>query len=141
MSVEPSGEPSDHLGNHHRQGDPTDTAEEGDTTADGWLIGGTALITAAYPDDSIFDTGGNCEVNLTGSTTKGPCYFQILGEDISEGFTGLPMLLCLRLIDSNCDPLANHTVEVWHCDANGVYSGDTLRECGCRTLHQDLYGR
>ena len=119
-NAEPSGEPSSETG------EPVDTSEDGDTTADGWLIGGTALITAVYPDDSIFDNGGSCEVNLTGSTTKGPCYFQdSTGEDISEGFTGLPMLLCLRLIDSNCDPLANHTVEVWHCDANGVYSGDT----------------
>ena len=119
-SAEPSGEPSSETGG------PDEPIEEGGTTADGWLIGGTTLITAAYPDDSIFDNGGSCEVNLTGSTTKGPCYFQdSTGEDISEGFTGLPMLLCLRLIDSNCEPLANHTVEVWHCDANGVYSGGT----------------
>lgn len=128
LSIEPSGEPSGEPSDEpsSETGEPVDTGEDGDTTADGWLIGGTALITAAYPDDSIFDNGGNCEVNLTGSTTKGPCYFQdSTGEDISEGYKGLPMLLCLRLIDSNCDPLANHTVEVWHCDANGVYSGDT----------------
>ena len=119
-SGEPSGEPSSETG------DPTDTAEYGSTTDDGWLIGGTALITVAYPDDSIFDNGGNCAVNLMASTTKGPCYFQdSTGEDISEGFTGLPMMLCIRLIDSECNPLANHTIEVWHCDANGVYSGDT----------------
>ena len=111
--------------------------EDGGTTADSWLIGGTALVTASYPDDSIFDNGGSCEVNLTGSTTKGPCYFQdSTGEDISEGFTGLPMLLCLRLIDSNCEPLANHTVEVWHCDANGVYSGDTSESADAEFLPQ-----
>jgi protocatechuate 3,4-dioxygenase beta subunit len=124
MSAEPSGEPSGEPSSE--TGEPTDTTEEGGTTADGWLIGGTALMTAAYPDDSIFDNGGNCEINLMTATTKGPCYFQdSTGEDISEGFTGLPMQLCLRLIDSNCNPLADHTIEVWHCDANGVYSGDT----------------
>ena len=58
--------------------------------------------------------------------TEGPCYFQdSTGEDIPEGMTGLPMMLCLQLIDSMCEPLSNHTIEVWHCDANGVYSGDT----------------
>ena len=93
IDIESSGEPSSETGG------PDDPIEEGGRTANGWLIGGTTLITAAYPDDSIFDDGGNCEVNLTGSTTKGPCYFQdSTGEDISEGFNGLPMLLCLRLI-------------------------------------------
>jgi len=102
---------------------PVDT---GSTTEEGWVVGGTDLITASYPDNSIFDTAEECVVSLTGSTTKGPCYFQdSTGEDISEGFTGLPMMLCLKLIDSNCQPLSDHTVEVWHCDANGVYSGDT----------------
>ena len=69
VNTEPSGEPSSETG------DATDTAEPGTTTEDGWLIGGTALITTSYPDDSIFDNGGNCEVNLMDSTTKGPCYF------------------------------------------------------------------
>ena len=35
------------------------------------------------------------------------------------------MQLCLRVVDSNCQPLPNYTVEVWHCDTQGVYSGDT----------------
>lgn len=105
----------------------TSTPDNSDTlTEDGWLIGGTALITASYPDDSIFDGTGDCSVSLTESTTAGPCYFQdSTGEDISEGLAGLPMLLCLKLIDSSCRPLNNHIVEIWHSDVNGVYSGDT----------------
>ena len=35
------------------------------------------------------------------------------------------MQLCLKLVDTECQPLGNHTIEVWHCDIHGVYSGDT----------------
>lgn len=89
-----------------------------------WQSGGTNLITVDYPDNSIFASSTSC--SITPSTTEGPCYFQDdTGEDISEGKTGLPMQLCLRLVDSSCNPLANHTIEVWHCDTAGIYSGDT----------------
>jgi protocatechuate 3,4-dioxygenase beta subunit len=39
---------------------------------------------------------------------------------------GLPLLLTYRVMDvSNgmCAPLANAQVDVWHCDADGIYSG------------------
>ncbi|TDO95825.1 intradiol ring-cleavage dioxygenase [Marinomonas balearica] len=91
-----------------------------------WASGTTDLISVDYPSDTVFDSGSTCEVSLTQSTTEGPCYFQdATGEDISLGLSGLPMQLCLRLIDSNCEPLENYTIEVWHCDIDGIYSGDT----------------
>ena len=96
------------------------------TSSGSWASGGTDLITVDYPNDSIFDNGNMCTVSLTEQTTEGPCYFEDdTGEDISLGFTGLPMQLCLRVVDSNCEPLANYSVEVWHCDTQGIYSGDT----------------
>lgn len=111
--------------------DVSDSTSSGGTTgvvttpaSGSWQSGGTNLITVDYPDDSIFASSTSC--SITPSTTKGPCYFQDdTGEDISEGKTGLPMQLCLRLVDSNCNPLANYTIEVWHCDTEGVYSADT----------------
>lgn len=112
-------------GTYSDSGSDTDTGtSSGETGA--WAVGGTELITVDYPDDSIFETAAVCTVSLTNSTTLGPCYFQdSTGEDISTGLTGLPMQLCLQLIDSNCQPLANHTIEIWHCDTAGIYSGDT----------------
>ncbi len=101
---------------------PTATA----STAGGWLSGGTNLITVDFPDTAIFDTGGTCNVSLTQETTLGPCYFEDdTGEDMSNGLSGLPMQLCLRLVDNNCQPLEGYTIEVWHCDNEGIYSGDT----------------
>jgi len=77
-------------------------------SAGDWQVGGTDLITVDFPDDSIFESGNACTVSLIDETTLGPCYFEDnTGEDISLGLEGLPMQLCLRLIDSNCEPLAN----------------------------------
>ncbi|RZF91951.1 intradiol ring-cleavage dioxygenase [Pseudoalteromonas sp. N1230-9] len=91
-----------------------------------YVAGTTALITEDFPDDSLFATASSCVVALTKATTEGPCYFQAdSDEDISQGLTGLPMMLCLQLIDSDCNPLANHEISVWHCDTRGIYSADT----------------
>lgn len=35
------------------------------------------------------------------------------------------MQLCLRLVDANCNALSGYKIEVWHCDNEGIYSGDT----------------
>ena len=105
------------------------TAEASDAaagSADGWAVGGTDLITVEHPGDDVFTGAGVCPVALSTGLTEGPCYYaEDTGEDISAGLTGLPMQLCLRLIDADCEPVADHLVEVWHCDADGLYSGDT----------------
>ena len=91
-----------------------------------WASGGTDLITVDYPSTSIFATATACTVSLTSALMEGPCYFQSdTGDDISLGTTGLPMQLCLQLIDESCAPLDGYTIEVWHCDVRGIYSGDT----------------
>jgi protocatechuate 3,4-dioxygenase beta subunit len=93
-----------------------------------WAAGGTGLITVAYPDDGLFDNTGVCNLSLTESTTEGPCYFGVNEtEDIASGRTGLPMMLCLQLVDQACNPLQGYLIEVWHCDSAGVYSGDTTQ--------------
>ncbi|MEO1063035.1 MAG: intradiol ring-cleavage dioxygenase [Actinomycetota bacterium] len=94
--------------------------------AGGWAVGGTDLISVPFPDDSIFEAAGTCPLALTTGLTEGPCYYEEdTGTDISAGLTGLPMQLSLRLIDADCEPVADHVVEVWHCDTEGLYSGDT----------------
>lgn len=95
-------------------------------SSDGWASGGTANMTVDFPDDSLFEQSQGCTVSLTESQTEGPCYFQSdYLDDISEEQTGLPMQLCLQLTDSACNPLSGYEIEVWHCDVNGLYSGQT----------------
>lgn len=92
----------------------------------GWASGATNLISVDYPTGAIFDSGPKCSIAVTKRATLGPCYFRdTTGEDISLGLTGLPMQLCIRLVDKDCHPLKNHIIEVWHCDRFGIYSGDT----------------
>jgi protocatechuate 3,4-dioxygenase beta subunit len=48
----------------------------------------------------------------------------LVRRDIREGRTGVPLELRLTLLDARtCRPLKNAAVDVWHCDAAGVYSG------------------
>ena len=91
-----------------------------------WASGGTDLIAVDFPADDIFAGGNTCQVALTPSLMEGPCYFEdAKGEDISEGQQGLPTQLCLQVIDSECQPLRDYIVEIWHCDTRGIYSADT----------------
>lgn len=91
-----------------------------------WASGGTSVMTANFPADTLFDLGSSCDLSLTKNLTEGPCYFKVSTmDDISEGQTGLPMQLCLRVVNRSCQPQAGLEVEVWHCDVEGLYSGNT----------------
>lgn len=63
--------------------------------------------------------------------------------DITEGKAGVPLTVHLSLIDVNdqCSPIEGAAVYVWHCDADGAYSGyggnqngNHLGETFCRGL-------
>jgi len=63
---------------------------------------------------------------LSPELTEGPFYLdrQKLRRDISEGKPGVPLVLRITLFDArSCRPLHGAAVDVWHCDAAGVYSG------------------
>jgi protocatechuate 3,4-dioxygenase beta subunit len=64
--------------------------------------------------------------SLDSELTQGPYYLDrsILRKNITEGKPGLPLQLRLSVIDARtCTPLENAAVEIWHCDARGIYSG------------------
>jgi protocatechuate 3,4-dioxygenase beta subunit len=69
---------------------------------------------------------------LTPEVTEGPYYTdpKLVRADITEGRPGVPTELQLQVVDQMCRPLSNARVDVWHCDATGLYSnysgqGDT----------------
>ncbi|KAF3026530.1 hypothetical protein E8E14_013738 [Neopestalotiopsis sp. 37M] len=58
--------------------------------------------------------------------TQGPYYVggELIRSDITEDQTGTPLYLDLQVIDVNtCEPHPNLWLEIWHCNATGVYSG------------------
>jgi protocatechuate 3,4-dioxygenase beta subunit len=58
--------------------------------------------------------------------TEGPYYIDdaAVRRDITEGKEGVPLRLRLTVVDADtCRPLPRASVEVWHADAVGEYSG------------------
>lgn len=63
---------------------------------------------------------------LTPEVTEGPYYLDLdkVRSDITEGKAGAPLDLEITVVDAtSCSPIKDAAVDVWHCDAEGVYSG------------------
>jgi protocatechuate 3,4-dioxygenase beta subunit len=70
--------------------------------------------------------GTNVSCTLTPDNANGPYY--VLGEqirsDVREGQPGIPMHLELQFVDvTTCKSLQPLVVDIWSCNATGVYSG------------------
>jgi len=60
----------------------------------------------------------------------GPYYVagELLRQDIVEGKAGVPLALRIAVLDvRTCKPLTGAAVDIWHCDALGMYSGYTTQ--------------
>ncbi|GJE16806.1 intradiol ring-cleavage dioxygenase [Methylobacterium marchantiae] len=63
---------------------------------------------------------------LTPQSIEGPYYLDphLVRSDITEGRSGVPLRLRLRVLDAGaCTPIPGARVDVWHADAQGLYSG------------------
>jgi protocatechuate 3,4-dioxygenase beta subunit len=63
---------------------------------------------------------------LTPEQEEGPFYVDLaqVRRDVVEDRPGVPLALAVTVVDaSTCEPLRDAAVDVWHCDALGVYSG------------------
>ena len=92
-----------------------------------WATEGTSvLVDKDYGNPFAAGTGAVCAVFK--KSTGGPCHAtsdKLSRRDISEGYPGVPMRLELLVVDTSCAPVPNATVEVWHTNTYGIYSGDT----------------
>ena len=73
---------------------------------------------------SRFDEAATC--TQTAEQTEGPFYFDVdrIRSDIREDRKGSTLRLGVRVRDAAaCEPVSNAVVDVWHCDAEGGYSG------------------
>jgi protocatechuate 3,4-dioxygenase beta subunit len=78
---------------------------------------------------------------LTPEQTEGPYY--IAGEkvrrNITEGRPGLPLALHLSVVDvSTCRPIKGAAVDIWHADAGGVYSGESVQNTVGKTFMRGI---
>ncbi len=97
-------------------------------------LGGLAAGALGWKVDAASSAGngpagvasGAISCVLTPELTEGPYY--VSGEkvrrNITEGRPGVPLALALTVLDaSTCKPIKGAAVDIWHCDALGVYSG------------------
>jgi protocatechuate 3,4-dioxygenase beta subunit len=96
------------------------TAEVATTT------GATATVEPQAGSDlaALFDDDKACTV--TAELTEGPYYFDVdsIRRDIREDREGARLRLGVRVRDAGtCSPIESAVVDVWHCDADGTYSG------------------
>jgi protocatechuate 3,4-dioxygenase beta subunit len=106
--------------------------------------GGTKTSSASTTTTSTSNTSTSCTVTPEGE--EGP-YFV---DDSATGFNrsdirsnldgssiqgGIPLTLSLYVYDSknNCAPMANVQVDIWHCNASGVYSVEDVESTSGET--------
>ena len=93
------------------------------TAAAGAGLGGGALpLFAAQPS----------VCTLTCQMTLGPCYYSApaVRANITEGKPGLPTLLSFMVVNADtCAPIPNASIDIWHTDAQGIYSAPINTFC------------
>ena len=97
-------------------------------------ITGLAGVASLIPFVKVF-SGSQIAANSGGcvlipSETAGPFPLDLTAnnfyfrQDVTEGKPGVLMNLKLRIIgETNCLPMENLRVNIWHCDKDGTYSG------------------
>lgn len=104
-------------------GTPTSTTSAAVPTT----TGGSATVQPQTPTSpattDLFPNAASC--SLTPQETEGPYYFDVdsIRGDIREDRPGTPLRLAMRVLGTTCAPIANAVVDIWHCDAGGIYSG------------------
>ncbi len=70
--------------------------------------------------------GDSVSCVLTPEQTEGPYYIakEKVRRNITDGRPGTPLTLRLAVVDAKtCRPVKGAAVDIWHCDASGIYSG------------------
>jgi protocatechuate 3,4-dioxygenase beta subunit len=95
--------------------------------------GETVALQAVTDADLTAMFTGARTCTLTPSATQGPYYFDAdkIRSDVREDKQGVKLRLALQVQDSEtCKPIPHAVVEIWHCDAGGLYSGAEAESSG-----------
>jgi protocatechuate 3,4-dioxygenase beta subunit len=85
--------------------------------------GGTALAGSADGNDYVADAAKAC--TLTAEQEEGPYYLALdkVRDDLAGGQKGLAFRMEIAVINAKtCKPITNAGVDIWHCNAAGLYS-------------------
>jgi protocatechuate 3,4-dioxygenase beta subunit len=98
----------------------------GATSAGLLLTGGTEKFLGGDGDEAVAAAAGTC-LRLNAEQEEGPFYVDLgkVRADVVEGQAGVPLDLRIRVVDhARCEPVANAAVDIWQCNALGVYSDE-----------------
>ncbi|MBN9889144.1 intradiol ring-cleavage dioxygenase [Salipiger abyssi] len=100
------------------------------------LLAGFAASPIAAFGIGVFSRAARAEAQSAGlitpnvcmvmpEVTEGPYYLGegLVRSDITEDREGVPMRLRMQVVTASCEPVPGARVDVWHCDAEGNYSG------------------
>src|SRR3954468_1403150 len=93
------------------------------------LGGGAGKVISSLveePDEVTAATAAR-SCKLTPEVTEGPFYVALdrIRKDITEGRPGVPLTLKIRVVDvKRWPPIHAAAVDIWHCDAGGLYSDE-----------------
>jgi protocatechuate 3,4-dioxygenase beta subunit len=91
--------------------------------------GGTLLTRSAFAQQASGSAAhllaGADVCVITPEVTEGPYYFDPALEraDITEDLPGVPISVQLQVVDQSCAPIEGARVDIWHANADGIYSG------------------
>ncbi len=78
----------------------------------------------ANPTPTPSTASAACAVSPNETAGPYPSLSDFVRADITEGKAGLPVTLTITVVNAAnaCSPVANASVEIWQCDADGRYS-------------------
>ncbi|KAK1986220.1 Intradiol ring-cleavage dioxygenase [Colletotrichum cereale] len=89
------------------------------------------------PMEEIFGSNATCA--LVPETTIGPYYVEgeLIRVDTTDGQPGVPVHLDIQFVDvASCAAVPEQLIDIWSCNATGVYSGVTAPgQGGLNTTH------
>jgi protocatechuate 3,4-dioxygenase beta subunit len=87
------------------------------------LAGAAPLVLTAAP--ACAEPAAEKVCRLTPQVTQGPYWFdpKLNRADVTEGKPGVPVRVAVTVVDGGCRPVRGARVDLWHCDAAGIYSG------------------
>lgn len=86
--------------------------------------GGDSLLSAPTEVNASSGASGACAVTPSETVGPYPSLADLLRSDIREGKPGVAVRLTITVVNVNasCSGVANATVDIWQCDAEGRYS-------------------
>ena len=93
----------------------------------------SAAQTTAAVEDTSTATEPGTSVALAPELTEGPYYLDLdlVRSDVVEDREGAPFALGLRVLEASTGAaISGAAVDIWHCDANGIYSGFQSQSTG-----------